>query len=249
MKIKVCVANYGHFQIQYLNKMHEEFSKYKKYTVDFTVYSNVSVQQKHILYPDGIGTNLPFACRKHMADDLEKYDLFLYNENDHLITEDNIDAFLEHSSKLEDNQVSGFIRYENRNDKKILLDLNPGREFINGTPTLIKNRYEENFSLHNEHQGCWLLTKNQLKKVIDSGNFIMDSPTQETIDIETGMVYCSLEQGASHPYTQCSLEKVFPKDINILRRLLILHLPLKYSLMDLWLSHGITIEELQNYGK
>jgi hypothetical protein len=247
MKIKICIANYGTSQIHHMNRMIEEFKKYKKYKTDITIYTTVPVEHKHILYSDGIGNYLPFQCRHHMAESVNDFDLFLYNENDHLITEDNIDAFLEHSSRLENNHVSGFIRYEERDGKKILLDPNPGREFIDGIPTLVKNRYINDFSLYNNHQGCWLLDKDKINKVIDSGEFLINSPKQYLYSSETGMDYCPLEQGASDPYTICGLEKVFPKEIGLLKRLLIFHMPIKYSIGDLWISHGIEIEDLQNF--
>lgn len=247
MKIKICIANYGVSQIGYMNRMIEEFKNFKKYETDITVYTNVPVDHKHILYGDEIGNCLPFQCRHHMAERINEFDLFLYNENDHLITEDNIDAFLEHSSRLDINQVSGFIRYEEKDGKKVLLDPNPGREFINGVPTLIKNRYANDFSLYNNHQGCWLLDRERMKKVVDSGEFLINFPKQYSYNSETGMVYCPLEQGASDPYVICGLEKVFPRNIKLLERLLILHMPKKYSLLDIWISHGIEIGELQNF--
>jgi hypothetical protein len=247
-KIKICIANYGSSQLHFMKEVIREFESYKKYEVDVTVYTTVPVEYNHIMYHESVGMNLPFMCRKHMAESINDYDLFLYNENDHLITEDNIDAFMEHNSTLKPNQVSGFIRYEQRGWRKILCDLNPGREFINGKPILIKNRYEKDFSLYNNHQGSWLLTKEQLKTAVDSGKFVMERPEQDCITTETLMGYWQLEQGATHPYIQCGLEKVFPKDQSLLKRLLIWHMPLKYTIAsENWLLWAIPIEEIDNY--
>lgn len=240
MNIKIVIANYGTEQLQHLYKSIEEFKSYKKYKVDITVYTTVPVNEKHKLYHPGVERFLPFTCRRDLADDIDNYDLFLYNENDHLITEDNIDAFLEHTATLSDNQVSGFIRYEMRDGEKILLDLNPAREFA-----LVNQRYENNFSIHNLHQGCFLLTRQQLKKITETEKFFM-LPSSIEYSV-TGMCLDLLEQGASDPYTKFGLEKVFPKDLKLLERLLIWHLPIKYSIMDLWIKHGITIDKLQKY--
>jgi hypothetical protein len=164
-----------------------------------------------------------------MAECIETYDLFLYVENDMLITEANIDAFLEHQAALPSHQISGFFRYELNGGAKILLDLNPfwGK--------LVVQEYEHNFTVVNQHQGCWLLTRAQLQQCVASGQFLVDPHTGP---------YGMLEQGASDPYTTCGLEKVLPKDLNLLERLQIRHLPLKYTVRDEWKTHGLTYDKL-----
>jgi hypothetical protein len=52
--------------------------------------------------------------------------------------------------------------------------------------------------------------------------------------------YGIIEQGATDPYTQCGLEKVYPYNLKMLERLLIRHLPLKYALKEIFLKHGMT---------
>ena len=42
--ILVVIANYGVTQILYLRKMIAEFSKFKKYTVDIIVHSNIEIE-------------------------------------------------------------------------------------------------------------------------------------------------------------------------------------------------------------
>lgn len=229
MKIKVAIANYGTDQLEFLNQAVEEYKGFRKYEVDLLVYSTAPIDPPHTLLCTSVGLGLPFACRKDMAASVSKHDLFLYAENDMLITEDNIDAFVEHQKRLPEDQVSGFYRYELNNGVKLLLDLNPfwGK--------VVVNEFERDFTVCNQHQGSWLLNRAQLKRCIDSGEFLV-APHRGP--------YGFLEQGASDPYTNCGLTKVFPRDLALLERLGIRHLPLKYTTRDEWKSHGLTFDKL-----
>lgn len=227
MKIKICISNYGVSQLDHLHTVIAEFKKYKKYEVDIKVFTTVSVEENHILYPESITTSLPFMCREEMVNDINNYDLFIYNENDHLITENNIDCFLEVSKDLKPNQVCGFIQYEEIYGAKILVH-NPYYG------TLIGKKYDNLFTCTNNHQGCWILLKKDLIEVVKSGNFLVD-PHYVT--------YGMLEQGASDPYTSCGMEKVFPLDLLSLERLMIKHLPFKYCIKDEFIKHAIKIDQ------
>lgn len=230
MKIKLSVANYGETQNHYLYRVVECFNNFKKYKVDVTVYSTSILSIPHVKIEPNIGKALPFVCRKSMIDSLNDYDIFIYNENDMLITEDNIDAFLEHSDKLQDGEVSGFIRYETDADgNKILVDPNPYWGNITA------NKTENSFEIRNKHQGCWVLKQRDFKRAIDSGGFVLNSHDNP---------YGPLEQGASDPYTQCNLNKVFPLDYNLCERLLIHHMPNKYVNFPEWENYGVTLQKL-----
>ncbi len=229
MKIKVCISNFGDSQLEYLERVISEFKSYKKHTVDIKVFSTIPINENHILFPESITEGLPFMCRYEMANQLDDYDLFIFNENDHLITEDNIDAFIDISKKLSDGYLCGFVRYEEIYGIKVLVDHNPHYNEI------VDKTHNDNFSCFNNHQGCWVLLKEDFKKIIESGNFLVE---------EHDGPYGILEQGASDPYTQCGMEKVFPIDLRLLRRLMIKHLPIKYSIKSEWINNGIYIEHL-----
>jgi hypothetical protein len=229
MKIKIAIANFGDQQLEYLSKVIREFRSFRHHTVDITVYSTVPVDAPHKIIDTSVGHGLPFTCREDMAAAINDYDLFLYDENDMLITEENIDAFLTCQATLPAHQICGFYRYELNNGVKLLLDLNPywGK--------LVVNIGENVFTVVNQHQGCWLLTQNQLKHCIESGNFLV--PPHER-------PYGTLEMGASDPYLMCGLERVLPTDLALLEKLQIRHLPLKYTNGDEWKTHGITFDKL-----
>lgn len=231
MKIKVAIANYGYAQRGYLKQVISELKSFKTHSVDITVYTTIPLNEKHIMFPDSVGHDLPFKCRKDMADSINDYDLFLYLENDMLVTEDNINAHLEHQATLPEKQVSGFIRYELSETKKILVDLNPSWGKI------VIESIGDNFSVVNDHQGSWLLNKEQLQHCIDSGKFVIDKHHGRG---------GALEQGASDPYSECKLKRVLPKDLKLLERLQIQHLSAKYVNRMQWKLHGITYKELPN---
>jgi len=168
-----------------------------------------------------------------MALAIDDYDLFIYDENDMLITENNVNTFLEHSAILPNGQVSGFIRYEiNSEGKKVLLDPNPYWGELTNSIT------QNSFCLNNLHQGSWILLKKDLNTAIQSGGFVYfmhDTP------------YGILEQGASDPYTQCKLRKIFPRNYSLCNNLLIHHLPNKYCRQFEWVKHGIDLSTLLEF--
>jgi hypothetical protein len=229
MKIKVCISNFGNSQLNHLERVIKEFKSYNKHEVDIKIFTTVPLKENHILFPESVTSSLPFMCRKEMYRDLENYDLFIFNENDHLITEDNIEAFIEFSKTIQENQLCGFIRYEQIYGINILVDHNPYYHEV------VDKVSDNIFTCFNNHQGCWVLFKKDLKKAIESGNFLVN-PHEGPYGI--------LEQGASDPYTQCGMEKVFPLDPHMLKRLMIRHLPVKYSIKNEWISHGIFIDGL-----
>ena len=63
-------------------------------------------------YPVGTPGRSPFVIKSFLRDRLESYDLFVYSEDDMLITENNLRAFLEVSQVLRDDEIAGFFRIE-----------------------------------------------------------------------------------------------------------------------------------------
>lgn len=229
MRVKVAIANYESYQLKFLHQVVAGFLANKLHTFDIKVHTTVPVDYPHVLYPASVRDNLPYPSRAEMAAALDQYDLFIYTENDHLITQDNIEAFLEHSRTLRDGEVSGFIQYEvNREGRRILI-VNPY------WAKLTQHRTGTSFQLENRHQGCWILLRKDLEKAIRSGGFL--------VSLHHGP-YGGLEQAASDPYTQCKLTKVFPLDYALCERLLIHHLPNKYVDRSQWVSHGVDLRTL-----
>src|ERR1700688_853748 len=114
MKILVAIANYGTQNDRYLHRLLAEYRS-MSYEVDIIVLSNLSKD----LGPDvevkvGLPTkdpwSLPFSHKQLFADRRSNYDLFIYSEDDMLVTERNIRAFLAATEILKKNEIAGFLR-------------------------------------------------------------------------------------------------------------------------------------------
>ena len=56
--------------------------------------------------------SLPFGYKTIFGERMSQYDLFIYSEDDTLITERNIDAFVKVTKILPEEYIAGFIRHE-----------------------------------------------------------------------------------------------------------------------------------------
>jgi hypothetical protein len=158
-----------------------------------------------------------------MVQHQDDYDLFVYSENDILIQERNLEGFLRETERLPHDHVTGFLRYERRenDDALYLIDAHPHFPVLKEKDLEINGR--RYFTLYNVHQGSWVLTRDQLKRAIRSGGFDVMPHYRETKDGFIGI----LESGASDVYTQCGFKKkVLPHEG--IDDLMIHHLPNKY---------------------
>lgn len=226
MKILISIAQYGNNQLNLLKKTIAEFQNYKKYQIDITVHvtENIDINNVNIVYHHpSIRKNLVFKHREEFLKKIDNYDLFLYNENDILITENNIDTFLKYDKILPDDYCLGFIRFEKReNDENLYFpDLNPYFGECIAEKTLTVNNHEY-FRVFNIHQGCWLLTREKLKKICNTSHFLYENN--------------SLEHGASSIFNELdwnfklggSIKKVYTRDKHDLKNCMIHHLSDKY---------------------
>jgi 2-polyprenyl-3-methyl-5-hydroxy-6-metoxy-1,4-benzoquinol methylase len=220
MKILVAIANYGTKNAEYLERLLAEYTA-MPYDVNIIILSNTPKN----LGPDaevlvGLPTkdpwSLPFGHKKIFADRIDDYDLFIYSEDDTLITTRNIESFLEVTKVLPNDKIAGFIRFE---------------EFPSGTrrypdadvyyhwlPDSVEKISEYTFAhFTNEHSACYMLTREQLKRAIKSGGFLVP-PHRGKYDL-----LCS---AATDPYTQCGMTKVIC--ISHFEKFTLHHLPNAY---------------------
>ncbi len=185
-KFLVTLVNYGEEQLNYLNQVIDSFKSFdeSKYEIDIIVHSNIDINRNdvevviHEEPPTFLtGANeivkdwlyFPWVCRQTIYDRRNDYDIFLYNENDHLYTQKNVDAFLEVSRILPYDKVAGFIRYEEYPEMKMgkyYPDYYYMNEWRFNSTFKIRNEMFAEFS--NLHHGGFLLTKAQLNKVIEN---------------------------------------------------------------------------------
>jgi len=245
MKILVCIPDYGEGQKNHLKRiLHEYDSMIFDITVavfltddmDFSQFNNIHIQK--FFFDREIKLMLAHQHKKFMAENIDNYDLFVYSENDMLITESNIDIFIKLSEKMRGTKfVPGFIRYELKDDNyKYLIDFHSGNctlrhgsfwmKFYALKHYIVKNKVIESrlelngemyFEPNNLHQASYLLTRDQFKMVLGSGSYFKGP------DSGFGAV---LESAASDVYFRCGLTKLISMDF--IQECLIHHLPNKY---------------------
>ena len=123
MKILIAIANYGSKNDDYLSRVLSEYRR-MPYQTDFVVFSNVAKDlgpdvEVRVGLPDKDPWSLPFGHKQLFAERGDRYDLFLYSEDDILVTQRNIDAYLRATEVLSPNQLAGFFRFEEYADGRI----------------------------------------------------------------------------------------------------------------------------------
>ncbi len=253
MKVLVCISNFGNHQLKYLRKVVQEYDRMASddFSIDIIIDTTAELEVSKVsgslnisqrIHKPAVGKALAFAHRSHVIERSDRYDLFIYSENDILISLENIRAFLNISSQIPGNYITGFLRYEIREEgqPKYLIDAHPQR------PLILQNTININgidyISLVNFHQGGWILTRPQLKRALNSGGFTTVPHRYKKIT----QVYDTLESGASDVYTLCGfVSKILP--LGELSSLMVHHLPNKYvNSGGIWDSPGpLTLEQLK----
>ena len=160
--------------------------------------------------------SLPFAHKQLFADRADQYDLFIYTEDDILITERNIRAFLDVTDVLLEDEIAGFLRIEKDINGNLNYPEVHGHFHWDCTSVRVRGNYHlAHFT--NEHAACYLLTQHQLQKAISSGGFLIE-PHEGKYDL-----LCS---AATDPYTQCGFKKFIP--VSHIDDFSAHHLPNKY---------------------
>lgn len=220
-KLLVAIASFGTGGDRYLEKL---IAQYQAMPLDvhIVVLSNIDralPQGVELLVgmPTKDPWSLPFAHKKVFADRANDFDLFIYSENDTPITLRNIEAFLEVSDVLPENEIAGFFRYE-ESPRGIRNYINLHGHYHWDASSVCRRGPYVFASLSNEHSACYLVTKKQLRKAIDSGGFLA-APHQGKYDLA-----CT---AATDPYTVCGFRKVVC--ISRLEDFLVRHLPDKYT--------------------
>jgi 2-polyprenyl-3-methyl-5-hydroxy-6-metoxy-1,4-benzoquinol methylase len=220
LRIIVAIASYGSRNDQYLRKLIDEYRS-MPFEIDMVILSNLRKEvpdgiELVVGLPDKDPWSLPFGHKKLFAERLNEYDLFIYSEDDTLITENNIRAFLRVGATLERDEIPGFLRFENGpNGKKNYCDVHGN---FHWDPISIRRREKHTLAFFtNEHAACYILTREHLKRAIESGGFLV-GPHQWKYDL-----LCS---AATDPYTQCGMKKLIC--ISELNDFIVHHLPDKY---------------------
>lgn len=220
LRVLVAIASYGTANQPYLSQLIHEY-RAMSYATDIVVCCEAERNygpgvEVRVGLPSKNPFSLPFAHKQLFYERMNDYDLFIYAEDDMLVTQRNVESFLRVSEALEDDEVAGFLRFERDPEGKMSypdVHLNYHWE-----PSSVRSR--ANFTLAfftNEHAACYMLTRPQLERAIKSGGFLVAPYEGE---------YQMREAAATDPYTRCGLTKLIC--ISHIDDFLLHHMPNKY---------------------
>jgi SAM-dependent methyltransferase len=237
MKILVAIANYGSKNDGYLSRVLSEYRS-MPYQLDLVVTSNLHKDLGRDVevirgLPSKNPHSLPFAHKRVFAERKDAYDLFIYTEDDILITRRNIEAFLRVSGILPQQELAGFFRWEQHPDGTRFYP--DAHYFYRWMPDSVKVIGDHTFArFTNVHSGCYALTRSQLAQAIISGGFRVPPHEHK---------YGMLETAATDPYTQCGFTKVIA--LSHFEDFLVSHLPNKYIGSQLGLDASEFCKQLE----
>lgn len=220
MKILVAIANYGSGSRQYVDQVLDTYRQ-MSHDVDLVILSNIpkdmgeDVEVK-VGLPSKNPWSLPFGHKQLFADRIEQYDLFIYSEDDILVSEHAIDSFVQASGDMKPDEITGFMRVEYDAEGQVSYDM--VHSFYRWDPRTVRERNGEVYAwLSNEHAAAYILTRDQLQHCIDSGGFLVE-PYEHRYDL--------LCTAATDPYTSCGMTKLL--NISRVEDFFVHHLPNKY---------------------
>jgi 2-polyprenyl-3-methyl-5-hydroxy-6-metoxy-1,4-benzoquinol methylase len=220
LRVLVAIASYGVANDRYLSQLVDEYES-MSYDVDIVVLSNIHKEvspgvELVVGLPNKNPWSLPFGHKEIFARRLDAYDLFIYSEDDILITEKNLRAFLRASAVLPENAIAGFLRYERGPDGEV--NYPDVHWHFHWNQKSVQSIGEYRFAFFtNEHSASYVMTREQLRKAIDSGGFLVE-PHDGDYDL--------LCTAATDPYTQCGFQKMIC--ISHIDEFLVYHLSNKY---------------------
>jgi 2-polyprenyl-3-methyl-5-hydroxy-6-metoxy-1,4-benzoquinol methylase len=227
----VAIASYGTAQDHYLDKVVAEYRQLDT-ACRIVVLSNVDkpVKGAEVLVglPSRDSYSLPFAHRRLFRDNADRYDLFVYTEDDTLVTARNLRAYIELQEHLEDDEVLGFLRSEtDKAGNRYVVTANHSFRWLPETAVKRGQQYFAQFS--NQHSGCFIVSRKHLARAISSGGFTLEPRAER---------YGMLETAASDIYTQCGLRRLIC--LTRLEDFVVPHLANKYHG-----TMGVTFEEFE----
>jgi 2-polyprenyl-3-methyl-5-hydroxy-6-metoxy-1,4-benzoquinol methylase len=220
IRILVAIASYGTNNDRYLHQIIRQYRS-MPFDIDIVVISNIEKGlgpdvECIVGLPSKNPWSLPFAHKKLFVERLNSYDLFVYSEDDILITEQNLCAWLDVSRQLLPDEIVGFLRIEIGVDGKVSYP--DVHAHFHWDPLSVRRRGQYTLAhFTNEHAACYVLTRAQLGSALVSGGFDV-APHEGKYDL--------LCTAATDPYTQCGLKKLIP--VSNLRAFTVHHMSNRY---------------------
>lgn len=220
MKILVAIANHGNGSRQYVDRVMAEYRS-MSHDVDLVILSNIPKDMGDdveviVGLPSKNPWSLPFGHKQLFADRINDYDLFIYSEDDILVSQRNIDAFVDVTPDLQDDEIAGFMRVEYTPSGTTSYDMM--HSYYRWGPRTVRERGGDLYAwLSNEHAAAYIVNREQLQRAIDSGGFLVE-PYESRYDL--------LCTAATDPYTSCGMTKLL--NLDRLEDFEVHHIPNKY---------------------
>jgi 2-polyprenyl-3-methyl-5-hydroxy-6-metoxy-1,4-benzoquinol methylase len=200
--LMVVVANYGRSNDVYLQRLLNEFRS-MQLRLDVHVLTNIPKDlghgvNVHVGLPTRDPRSLPFGHRQLFADNIERADYFLYCEDDTLISEANIRAFLDINSFLHDDEIPGFLRVERLSEGESYMESAHG-PYRWQPESLVKRGPYIFAAFTNAHSAFTMSSRGQLHRALQSGGYLVGPHVGR---------FGMLESAASDLYTQCSMNRL-----------------------------------------
>jgi len=237
MKLLVTIASYGNNNDRYLERVLSEYRSLP-YDTDIVVLSNIHKELgSNIEVITGLPArnprSLPFGHKPVFAKRRNDYDLFIYSEDDMLVTRRNIEAFLRVTTLLPPDQLAGFFQWESYPDGRLFFPA--VHNWWRWRPDSVQSVGEYTYAQYtNYHSACYVLTREQLNRAISSGGFLVGPHDSR---------YQLRETAATDPYTQCGFMKILC--ISHLDDFLVAHLPNKYAGTRLGLDASYFLKQIE----
>lgn len=203
-RVLACIAHHGDKNRQWLLAMLASFEQ-MRYDVDVVV---VAEADKPGL-PDGVDLrvglpssdpwSLPFAHHAVFRQYIDDYDIFVYSEDDTLIEERHISAFIELNDVLPDDLIPGIQRYEvDHSGERSYCSVHSHYRWLPESVTTYSDLTFARFT--NDHGGCYIATRAHLERGLRAGA-LAGEPYAGRYDM--------LVSAATDLYTRAGLTKVF----------------------------------------
>ncbi len=220
MKVLVAIAHHGSKNRAHLTKLLDSY-KSMDAEVDIVILAEEEKDigrgvEIRVGLPSSDPWSLPFAHRALFAERQGAYDLYIYSEDDTLLSQEHLSAFMLATRILPPDKIAGFMRYEQAPDgSRSYCTIHSHYHWETDSAFCVGEDIFARFS--NLHSACYMLSSDHLDRCIDSGGFLVEPHSG---------VYDMLVSAATDPYTQCGLEKVI--SLSRVDDFLIHHLPNVY---------------------
>lgn len=169
MELLICIASHNpENRVDILRTILNENMHYAKHVIIDTnkkidIDGAEIVVNKHLTHP----YHLTWCHRKHILDNINNYDWFMYQEDDILIPRQNFYTYIENFNLLWNRYIPSFVRVEEHKGKKFVVDITCRQSSKN-----IITYKEKNFiKLDNPYHAFWIMSReailSELKKNFD----------------------------------------------------------------------------------